>query len=69
VGDRTYGLPAESGTPGAELSRQFLHAYSLTLRRYPNHALCTFIAPLADDLMAWLERHFSSGVQEIKACE
>ena len=69
VGDRTYGLPMENGTPGADLSRQFLHAHRLTLRRYPDHALCTFIAPLADDLMAWLERHFASGVQQIRRIE
>jgi 23S rRNA pseudouridine1911/1915/1917 synthase len=76
VGDRTYALPVEGRMPGTELSRQFLHAYSLTLRRYPDNTLCTFIAPLANDLMAWLEHHFPSGVQQlrhleqsVKACE
>ena len=64
VGDRTYGLPATPGTPGAALGRQFLHAHSLELRRYPDNALCTFVAPLADDLVVWLERYFAewSGV-------
>lgn len=69
VGDRTYALPMESGAPNAELARQFLHAYSLTFRRYPDQKLCTFIAPLADDLMVWLERHFSSGLEQIRRIE
>jgi 23S rRNA pseudouridine1911/1915/1917 synthase len=77
VGDRTYALPMEeSGMSDVKLARQFLHAYSLTLRRYPDNTQCTFIAPLAEDLMVWLEQHFSSGVQHIryleqsvKACE
>lgn len=57
VGDRMYGLPTESGTPEAALGRQFLHAYSIELRRYPDHALCRFVAPLAGDLSTWLERY------------
>jgi 23S rRNA pseudouridine1911/1915/1917 synthase len=54
VGDQTYSLPDSKGA--IFLQRQFLHAYSLTLRRYPDNTLCTFIAPLADDLVAWLKR-------------
>ncbi|HLZ56009.1 MAG TPA: RluA family pseudouridine synthase [Ktedonosporobacter sp.] len=57
VGDQVYAPPAEQGTPAAALTRQFLHAYSLTLRRYPDNDLHVFVAPLADDLAAWLERY------------
>jgi 23S rRNA-/tRNA-specific pseudouridylate synthase len=65
VGDRTYGLPIAD-----QLTRQFLHAYSLTLRRYPDNTLCTFIAPLADDLATWAERYFPAGAREIaRRCE
>ncbi len=67
VGDSTYSLPAEVGTPAAAMKRQFLHAYSLELRRYPDNALCTFIAPLADDLTAWLERYFPVGLEVMHA--
>ncbi len=62
VGDATYAPPAEHGLPEAALQRQFLHAYSLTLRRYPDNALCTFVAPLADDLISWMEHNFPSGL-------
>ncbi len=54
VGDQTYGLPTPE-TSALYLNRQFLHAYSLTLRRYPDNELCTFVAPLASNLRAWLE--------------
>jgi len=67
VGDTTYSPPAKVGTPAAAMKRQFLHAYSLELRRYPDNALCSFIAPLADDLTAWLERHFPVGLEVIHA--
>ena len=67
VGDTTYSPPAKVGTPTAAMKRQFLHAYSLELRRYPDNALCTFIAPPADDLIAWLERHFPVGLEVIHA--
>lgn len=53
VGDQTYAIPTEISPPA--LTRQFLHAYSLTLRRYPDNELCTFVAPLASDLQAWLQ--------------
>jgi 23S rRNA pseudouridine1911/1915/1917 synthase len=57
VGDQMYAPPAVSGTPEAALRRQFLHAYSLTLRLYPDNTMHTFIAPLADDLVAWLQQY------------
>jgi 23S rRNA-/tRNA-specific pseudouridylate synthase len=70
VGDHTYGLPMECSAPDAMLTRQFLHAYSLTLRRYPDNTICTFIAPLADDLAGWAERCFPAGAGEIaRRCE
>ncbi len=67
VGDSTYSLPAEVGTSGAAMKRQFLHAYSLELKRYPDDATCTFVAPLANDLAAWLERYFPVGLEVIHA--
>lgn len=67
VGDATYGLPAARGTPEATMKRQFLHASSLELRRYPDNALCSFVAPLADDLSVWLEYYFPAGLEGIDA--
>ncbi len=67
VGDATYALPAVAGTPGAAMRRQFLHAYSLELRRYPDNALSTFVAPLAKDLALWLERYFPVGLEVFHA--
>ncbi len=67
TGDQTYALPAEEGTPQAALKRQFLHAHSLELRRYPDNALCTFVAPLADDLLMWMERYLPLGLEVIDA--
>ena len=55
VGDQTYALPTTTEMSVPSLTRQFLHAYSLTLRRYPDNELCTVVAPLAKDLQAWLE--------------
>ncbi len=68
VGDQVYAPPAEPGTPQAALQRQFLHAYSLQLRRYPDNALCTFVAPLADDLVSWLQSYFPIDSGVIDAC-
>jgi len=65
VGDQAYALSAEQGTPGAALTRQFLHAYSLEFRRYPNNELYTFVADLTNDLTSWLECYFPSGLQAI----
>lgn len=65
VGDQTYAAPAVSGQPAAALSRQFLHAYSLALRDYPHNMPITFVAPLADDLVAWLERYYPALLSRI----
>ena len=65
----TYSLPAGVGTPNAAMKRQFLHAYSLALRRYPDNQLCTFVAPLAADLKAWLKEYFPVGLEVIDASE
>jgi 23S rRNA-/tRNA-specific pseudouridylate synthase len=67
VGDHKYALPAKNGTLQAALGRQFLHARSLQLRRYPDNVLCTFVAPLADDLKFWMERNFPTGLGAIDA--
>ena len=56
-GDQTYAPAAEPGTAEAALTRQFLHASSLTLYRYPDNERSTFVAPLACDLTEWLERY------------
>lgn len=67
VGDRTYAPPAEGGNPQTTLNRQFLHAHSLTLRRYPDNDQCTFVAPLADDLVLWMQAYFPAGLGVIDA--
>ena len=67
VGDQMYALHPEHGTPEAALTRQFLHAYSLTLRSYPDNKRCTFSAPLANDLVAWLQRYFPSSLGALHA--
>lgn len=67
VGDQVYAPQAEHGTMQAGLHRQFLHAYSLTLRKYPDNELCTFIAPLAADLLSWMHMYFPSGIGAIHA--
>jgi 23S rRNA pseudouridine1911/1915/1917 synthase len=61
VGDQLYGSPAQAGTPRAALKRQFLHAFSLELQRYPDNQRCTFSAPLAQDLLAWMMCYFPEG--------
>ena len=66
VGDKTYGPDALEDSPAGP-PRQFLHAYSLELRRYPDDMLCTFSAPLAADLVAWLAKHFPEGMEVIRA--
>ncbi|MHB8597686.1 MAG: RluA family pseudouridine synthase [Ktedonobacteraceae bacterium] len=67
VGDQTYASSTENNSPQATLKRQFLHAYSLTLRRYPDNEQCTFVAPLADDLVRWMHTYFPSGLGAIDA--
>lgn len=67
VGDKTYALPTSVGTPAASLARQFLHAYSLELRNYPHNERKTFVAPLADDLAAWLAAYLPEGLEIVNA--
>jgi len=67
IGDQGYAPPAEPGTPATMLRRQFLHAHSLTLRRYPDNALYSFVAPLADDLVSWLASYFPAALEVIHA--
>jgi len=67
VGDQVYAPSPIAGTPQAALRRQFLHAHSLTLRCYPNHALCNFVAPLAADLLSWMNAYFPSGLGALHA--
>lgn len=57
VGDQMYAPVPEAGTAEASLARQFLHASSLTLQSYPDNERCTFVAPLAHDLMEWLQQY------------
>ena len=63
VGDPIYAPALAYGTPQAALGRQFLHAYCLELRRYPDNEQCKFVAPLPDDLKFWLERYFPDGLE------
>ena len=70
VGDKIYAPYAEHDpaflVEGA-LGRQFLHAYSLQLRRYPDNALVQFVAPLAEDLIFWMQKYFPGGLGVIDA--
>ena len=65
VGDTIYSSLFEEGTAVAAMKRQFLHAYSLEFRRYPDNQLCTYVAPLADDLVTWLKENFPIGWEAI----
>jgi 23S rRNA-/tRNA-specific pseudouridylate synthase len=67
VGDQVYAPAAQQGTPQAALKRQFLHAYSLEMRRYPDNVLTTFVAPLAHELVSWMKRYFPIGLGVIDA--
>jgi 23S rRNA pseudouridine1911/1915/1917 synthase len=67
VGDSTYAPSPEPGTPEAALTRQFLHAYSLTLRDYPAGESRTFVAPLPADLTEWLSLFFPEGLWCVEA--
>jgi len=67
VGDPVYASPAAPETPQAALRRQFLHSSRLALRRYPDNELTTFVAPLADDLLTWMERYFPSALGALHA--
>lgn len=61
VGDQVYGVVSTA----AALSRQFLHAWQLTLRTYPGNTRTTFVAPLPDDLLNWLQRHFPEALEAL----
>ncbi len=67
IGDATYAPLAREESPAAKLSRQFLHAYSLELRSYPDNERKTFVAPLADDLVAWLAAYLPEGLEILHA--
>ncbi|MBE3560684.1 MAG: RNA pseudouridine synthase, partial [Ktedonobacteraceae bacterium] len=67
AGDQVYAPSAVAGTPSAEPARQFLHAYRIELRRYPDNVPCVFTAPLAADLSAWLDRSVPSFMAEVNA--
>ena len=67
VGDQLYAPQPVVGTPQAAMRRQFLHAHSLTLRRYPDQVQCNFVAPLATDLLSWMNEYFPSGLGVIHA--
>jgi 23S rRNA-/tRNA-specific pseudouridylate synthase len=54
VGDQMYAPAMKPDFADTVLQRQFLQAYSLTLRDYPCNRSRTFIAPLASDLENWL---------------
>lgn len=57
VGDQMYAPTAPAESISAQLTRQFLHAYSLTLHKYPQNNPQQFSAPLALDLQGWLEKN------------
>jgi 23S rRNA pseudouridine1911/1915/1917 synthase len=57
VGDQTYAPVPLAGSAEDHLARQFLHAYSLTLQRYPQNDRHQFIADLPMDLKSWLQSH------------
>jgi 23S rRNA pseudouridine1911/1915/1917 synthase len=61
VGDPTYASVPEPGRPEAALTRQFLHAFSLTLKDYPADHPHTFVAPLPPELVIWLTQYFPAG--------
>lgn len=67
VGDAIYDLPNAEGTAAGQLHRQFLHASSLELRDYPDNRRRTFVAPLADDLVMWLEENLPEGLEILNA--
>lgn len=67
VGDQTYALPAQEDTGRATLKRQFLHAFRVEFSTYPENTRRSFIAPLPDDLVTWLERYFPEGLDSVHA--
>ena len=67
VGDTIYAPSTVPGTPQAMMRRQFLHAYSLELWRYPDNARSHFVAPLAEDLISWIKYYFPDALGAIDA--
>ena len=67
VGDSIYAPSTVPGTPQAMMRRQFLHAYSLELWRYPDNARSHFVAPLAEDLVSWIKYYFPDALGAIDA--
>ncbi|TMC92647.1 MAG: RluA family pseudouridine synthase [Chloroflexi bacterium] len=67
VGDTIYAPSTVPGTPQAMMRRQFLHAYSLELWRYPDNARSHFVAPLAEDLVSWIKYYFPAALGAIDA--
>jgi 23S rRNA-/tRNA-specific pseudouridylate synthase len=65
VGDKTYGVVAQENSRAVVPPRQFLHAYRLELRRYPDNVLCDFTAPLPADLVAWLVKYLPEANAEV----
>lgn len=63
IGDPVYGVESSERST---LTRQFLHAHSLTLRSYPENVTRTFVAPLADDLILWLNDYFPKAEQLLR---
>lgn len=57
VGDQMYAPQAPAGSLAAQLPRQFLHAYSLELNRYPDNTRSAFAATLPADLSYWLKSY------------
>jgi 23S rRNA-/tRNA-specific pseudouridylate synthase len=64
IGDPTYAPPAALPSPAARLTRQFLHAHSLTLRDYPTNRPRTFMASLPVDLATWLHAYGPVGWEQ-----
>jgi len=64
IGDPVYGVDMSSEE--MTLTRQFLHAHSLTLRTYPENVSRTFMAPLANDLVLWLNHYFPKAASLLK---
>lgn len=66
VGDATYAPLSRPENPANLLSRQFLHAFSLTFRDYPTNMRRTFRAPLPPELLSWLSLSFPDAMRSVK---
>lgn len=63
VGDQLY---ATEQAKQLGLTRQFLHARSITVRHYPEKQERTFVAPLSLDLQDWLQREMPAGSRALE---